>query len=346
MSFICEVLFKLMNMQNLSQLIHTFVEQMLIEIDRAQIEIAPNWVLDHVCYRAETHAQYTAIKAEWSEFATLLVESEVNGRSIATFKLKEPIIVRDHPIDVVELPAPKANSPYPRGFEHVEVVCDLCLDDLARQYARLSPDRSGLDKQFNQELRIQLTSGAVKFHPLSLESIVRIEGQQKAWTALKELNLLTELSLYRPLIAGTLPLGVETANSDLNILLQAKDLVEFCRTARQRYGVLSDFSEVITNVDGLPTALIKFSYRGVPFELFAQNRKPVEQCAYRHFLAEERLLKLGGKSLRDQILEFRKLGLKTEQAFARALNLSGDPFWELLRLQKLSNQEISTLLTK
>ena len=57
----------------------------------------------------------------------LLVESDIGGRPIATFKLTTPIEVRSRDggtrfVDVVEIPSPKDGSPYGAGLEHVEFV--------------------------------------------------------------------------------------------------------------------------------------------------------------------------------------------------------------------------------
>ena len=78
-------------------------------------------------------------------------------------------------------------------------------------------------------------------------------------------------------------------------------------------------------------------------EIFAQEIPVTKQVAYRHFLTEERLLKLGGPLFKEKILTLRKEGLKTEPAFAKALNLAGDPFEELLKLQTYSNNDLKFL---
>ena len=88
-----------------------------------------------------------------------------------------------------------------------------------------------------------------------------------------------------------------------------------------------------TIVDGLETVIIHFIVDSIPFEIFAQNLEPVRQKAYLHFLVEERLLKEVGKDFISLVQRLRKQGMKTEPAFARALNLPGDPYTALLELQ-------------
>uniref|UniRef100_A0A7S3PXU4 UBC core domain-containing protein n=1 Tax=Chaetoceros debilis TaxID=122233 RepID=A0A7S3PXU4_9STRA len=97
-----------------------------------------SYVPDHICWRTETLDEYTKLVAalRGSDDWTMLVESDVGGRSIATFKIKVGISLRGGSddgdrnddtndycmIDVVEIPAPKEGSPYASGLEHVEYV--------------------------------------------------------------------------------------------------------------------------------------------------------------------------------------------------------------------------------
>lgn len=97
-------------------------------------------------------------------------------------------------------------------------------------------------------------------------------------------------------------------------------------------------------VQGEPTLLISFSYQGIDFEIFGQKTPSIRQRGYLHFLIEERLLKNGGVRFAEKIKEARMNGLKTEPAFAKVLGLSGDPYEELLIIQKKSNQELKALI--
>ena len=80
------------------------------------------------------------------------------------------------------------------------------------------------------------------------------------------------------------------------------------------------------------------------FELFCQKIKPVKQRAYKHFQTEERLLKLGGESLRERGVTKRSEGKKTELAFAESLGLKGDPFEALLSIHKFSEESLIQLI--
>ena len=65
----------------------------------------------------------SALRASVDDY-TLLVESDVGGRPIATFRMAQgiPTSVGDGVMSIVEIPAPKDGSPYKSGLEHVEFV--------------------------------------------------------------------------------------------------------------------------------------------------------------------------------------------------------------------------------
>lgn len=114
--------------------------------DRAGSINQYSYVPDHVCWRTETLEEYTKLVTALSSSDdwTMLVESDVGGRSIATFQMKVGISfgsdgngdgdgnddTNEHRmIDVVEIPAPKEGSPYESGLEHVEYVISIKGDN-------------------------------------------------------------------------------------------------------------------------------------------------------------------------------------------------------------------------
>lgn len=68
-------------------------------------------------------------------------------------------------------------------------------------------------------------------------------------------------------------------------------------------------------------------------EIFGQNIPTKQQNAYLHMLIEHKILQEKGEDFRMQIIELKKQGHKTEPAFTRLLNLQGDPYEALLRMQ-------------
>ena len=322
-----------------------FLKQLLAEADEKGIDLA-NWDIDHLCYRTETIDRYNQLKNELQSFAELLIESEVNGRPIATFHLHEPFAIQHRSIYLLELPAPKKSKPVKEGFEHIEVVTPLPLTELQSLYSNLDVDDSGLAKTFNQELEIRLSSGAIKFHNLSLASVVQLEGNKKVFGAIKSSRVLEVLSNYGVQVVGTFPLGIETPESDVDLVASTLSQVELKTVLEKEYGSTPGFQSHFKLKGGIPALVVRFSHEGVKFEVFAQDSASVEQVAFRHFQIEERLLKLGGAPLRNDIQSLRAKGLKTEPAFAEALELQGDPYDAILQLSSASESELQLILNQ
>lgn len=140
-----------------------------------KIDIPEHWKIDHLCYRVASQSQYEKLKNEFANLGRLLVESEVNGRPIATYKLHQPILHLGSVIDVVELPAPKPGKVTEEGFEHIEIVCDVPFTELEKRYGHLKLDRGGMKKEINPELEICLGPRNLKFHHRSLEEVIAME---------------------------------------------------------------------------------------------------------------------------------------------------------------------------
>ena len=321
-----------------------FLEKLFAQSLEKNIQLETQWNIDHLCYRVTTLVRYENQKSNFCRFATLLSESEVNGRMISTFKLEDPLVFRDWQMDIVELPAPKPSKKTIEGFEHIEVVVDKPFSEIKKKYNECTFDESGLEKNFNQELEIKLDTYSLKFHYLSLESVVRFEQNKKAFNAVKKMKILDDFRDNSPLISGSCPLGIDISTSDVDILMCAKDLNAFKNTLTKKFGSELDFKIKNHVINGKPSVVANFSFEDILFEVFAQHQHPVLQTANRHFLIQERLIKLGKEPLRKKIIALKQSGLKTESAFAKVLTLEGNSFDELLRIQSFSDLELKEIL--
>lgn len=156
-----------------------FVNKLLDDLKNTGIDVS-GLEMDHICFRVEHTEQYDALKSFLVRHSVLLVEHEINGRFIASYRLLEPIIIGAFSIEVLELPAPKKGSPYPMGYEHVEFVTDRSLENFLSKYPNLKWDLSGMNKQTNRDIRLRFDSGfSVKFHEQSLEKVVQAELESK-----------------------------------------------------------------------------------------------------------------------------------------------------------------------
>ncbi|AHZ85440.1 hypothetical protein Bb109J_c3406 [Bdellovibrio bacteriovorus] len=331
-----------MNMNEFNIAAQDFLQRVFNKLDAQNIQLDKHWFIDHLCYRVSSLESYHTLKAQFADFAELLIESDVNGRPIATYKFAEPIRFRDWSIQVVELPAPKPGKTTIEGFEHFEVVADVGFDEIKDRYPQAAFSESGLKKDFNPELEISLDELAIKFHPLSLESVIRLEKNEAVYAAVKKSGVLKSLKEHQPLLVGTYPLGMNVSGSDVDVLINVPDLMAAEGLLQKLFSNFENFTIESHMQSAAVTA--SFDFQGVPFEVFAQVKDSAKQNGNLHFLAEERLLHVGGSSLGEKILALRKAGDKTEPAFAKALGLSGNPYAELLRLQKLSESELRQLL--
>lgn len=170
--------------------------------------------------------------------------------------------------------------------------------------------------------------------------------QRAAYAALHHLHIPSILAPYGPVLAGTIPLGLDLEGSDLDIICEAPDLGAFQRTVTSAFGAHQDFRAAIKDKAGLPSVIAGFMARGFPIELFAQQQSATQQRACLHLDIEARLLRLGGEPTLLAIRGLRRQGLKTEPAFAHHLQLQGDPYLALLDLARCDDAALLTLLRR
>ncbi|MFT4129818.1 DUF4269 domain-containing protein [Labrys sp. (in: a-proteobacteria)] len=161
--------------------------------------------------------------------------------------------------------------------------------------------------------------------------------------ALQATRLLELLQAYDPHVAGTPPLGVDLPASDIDILCHAPDTLAFTRTVWEALAEAPAFSIHQWTAGGRPV-VATFTAQGWCFEIFASIQPVAEQAGWRHYLAERRLLTLGGEPFRSSVMHHRRAGLKTEPAFAAALRLKGDPYQALIELGQREDGHLQVLL--
>lgn len=155
--------------------------------------------------------------------------------------------------------------------------------------------------------------------------------QQAAYVAITNLGIMERLLDYRPVLCGTIPIGIDIDGSDLDLIMEVHDADAFQATVCRLYGHMQAFETAKLEARGVPTVTANFRYGGFAFELFGQPIPPKAQNAYRHMIIEHELL-TAHPELRETILELKRQGIKTEPAFARVLGLKGDPYEALLNV--------------
>lgn len=321
-----------------------FLDLVFRNLEDQKIDIK-NWEIDHLCYRTSSWENYLQKKIDFAELGLCLIESEVNGRPITTYKLHHPIIYKKWIIDLVEVPAPKLNKITKEGFEHIEVVIDESFDTLMQKNPDILFNTKGMNKELNPELEIEFENCALKFHHKSLEHIINIENHERIMKFLSDSKILSNLNRYQPCISGTLPLGIQHSQSDLDILFNANDLQEFEAKAKEHFCNMKNYLSRTGLHNGEKSIVINFDYNNLPIELFCQHKSVYQQNANQHFLIEGRLIKILGIKFKKKITELKQSGIKTEPAFGFLLGLD-EPYSDLIDLNKQSDLGLYELFYK
>lgn len=157
--------------------------------------------------------------------------------------------------------------------------------------------------------------------------------QKQAAMVIDELRLWDHLKPCNPILVGTIPIGIDIASSDLDIICHVTDFARFGRELTKNYSQLvSNFTCSSRTVNNVDRTVARFQYKGWEFEIFAQPIPSPKQNGYRHMIVEYKLLKRLGETARQGIIELKRSGYKTEPAFAKLLHITGDPYEELLKM--------------
>lgn len=170
------------------------------------------------------------------------------------------------------------------------------------------------------------------------------ERQRAALSVLHDLAVFERLSAYSPVLAGTIPIAIDTADSDLDVLCEARNLEAFAADVEAAYGTHDDFAlSRLAEKQGAPAVGASFAHGGFVVEFFGQSRPVTEQHGFRHMVVQSRLLDLGDGRFRAAVIALKRSGLKTEPAFADLLGLAGDPYKALLGLESMTEDDLRRL---
>lgn len=155
--------------------------------------------------------------------------------------------------------------------------------------------------------------------------------QRNAYSVLLNLGIFDSLKTYAPILTGTIPIEIDLHDSDLDIICECRDHISFAQDLIDRFGKYHDFQIWTNTHQGIMSTIANFSHEGQKIEIFGQNVPTDKQDSFRHMLIERKILLEKGPSFKNQIVELKKQGIKTEPAFAQLLGLKGNPYLELLK---------------
>ena len=154
--------------------------------------------------------------------------------------------------------------------------------------------------------------------------------QQYAFTLLNAHNVMQLLKPFDPIVTGTIPLGIDIATSDLDIICHHADATQFSHVLAQSFSSYPLFRVSNRQISGRPTIICQFQLENLPIEIFGQNRPSVSQEAFIHLVNEYKILEARGSEFRNEVIRLKLSGMKTEPAFAFLLGLKGDPYEVML----------------
>ena len=158
------------------------------------------------------------------------------------------------------------------------------------------------------------------------------ERQKKAFEILTRYRIFEKLKVYSPVLAGTIPIEIDTDGSDLDIICEI-DLAGKDDFLNHIAGLIPSNAEASVEemmIRGERSIVVNFMLEEFPVEIFGQNKPAIKQNAYRHMIAEYNILQEKGEEFKQKIIELKKQGIKTEPAFGRLLNLE-NPYDDLLK---------------
>lgn len=160
------------------------------------------------------------------------------------------------------------------------------------------------------------------------------EKQKRAYEVLTKYKVFEKLKPYSPVLAGTIPIGIDIESSDLDIICEVDLSFEegFLNYIMSSRLIPADAEVKVENVtiDGEKSIVINFMLEEFPIEIFGQNKPVLAQNAYQHMMAEYRILKEKGEDFKYKIIELKKQGIKTEPAFGLLMDLK-NPYKDLLK---------------
>lgn len=167
--------------------------------------------------------------------------------------------------------------------------------------------------------------------------------QKHCYRILTEGGIMDALAPWKPLVAGTIPIGIDTPSSDVDIVCEAGDIAEFGRRVCEMFGACSNFN---VRYHDRKAMVCSFTVDGLDIEIYATPHPPVESPAYRHMMVEKRLLDLLGTSFRHRVVDLKMRGMKTEPVFAWLLGLAGNPYDAILGLEVYSDRQLAELFLR
>lgn len=168
--------------------------------------------------------------------------------------------------------------------------------------------------------------------------------QKESYDILKKINIFNILKKYSPILVGTIPLGIDIGSSDLDIVCKVTNFIEFEELLNSKFGKHKNYS---INLNECGNILVcNFYVDNIDIEIYGSEINSKDTNGYRHMMVEYRILNIAEDGFKEDIINLKRNGSKTEPAFAKVLNLQGNPYEELLKLDKYCDKKLLDLINR
>lgn len=157
--------------------------------------------------------------------------------------------------------------------------------------------------------------------------------QQNVFHLLRNHQILEKLDRYKPIVVGTIPIEINIENSDIDIIGETSNFEKAKNHLTKNFSHYFEFKIDQLTINNEICLTCNFRIDTFEIEIYLENKIPTEQNAYRHMLIEAKLLEKFDESFKNKIIELKKNGYKTEPAFAKLLELKGNPYFALLEYE-------------
>lgn len=161
--------------------------------------------------------------------------------------------------------------------------------------------------------------------------------QKKAFKILTKTNIMPILKKFDPVLVGTIPIEINIETSDLDIICEVYNFKEFIKTIKDNFSDYDRFE--VKKHKKYVTA--NFFVDNFEIEIYGESLAVENQNAYKHMCIEYRILKLmESTSFKNEIIEMKECGLKTEPAFCKLLGIDKNCYKKLIEMNHRTDLEI------
>lgn len=130
--------------------------------------------IDHLGYQVASADEYDLRVNNLSGQAKMLSENLVGGRRVGIFRLNDELKYDKYSFNVIEIFEPREGQAVESGWEHVEFLPNVTLENFIEEYPDIEWDTSAIDRSEFPMLILKLGEGIrAKFPRLGVEEEIQ-----------------------------------------------------------------------------------------------------------------------------------------------------------------------------